>query len=67
MVAMKASEKISEFVNSHNIKIESIAEETSIPKADLQKMFNGEKRIKAEDFLIIIQALKMPLSDFLEN
>ena len=62
---MKAAEKLSEYVINHNIKVASIAEATNISEAALQKMLDGKKKIKAEDFLVIIQALKMPLSDFL--
>ena len=62
---MKAAEKLSEYVINHNIKVASIAEATNISEAALQKMLDGKKKIKAEEFLVIIQALKMPLSDFL--
>ena len=62
---MKAAEKLSEYVINHNTKVASIAEATNISEAALQKMLDGKKKIKAEDFLVIIQALKMPLSDFL--
>ena len=67
MINMKAAEKLSEYVKRNNIRVESIAEATNIPKAVLQKMLDGKMKIKAEEFLVIIQALKIPLSDFLED
>ena len=65
MINMKAAEKLSEYVKRNNIRVESIAEATNIPKAVLQKMLDGKMKIKAEEFLIIIQAINLPLSYFM--
>ena len=65
MINMNTTEKLIAYISNHNIQVETIAEATMIPKAMLKKMLAKERKINAEEFLIIIQAINLPLSYFM--
>ncbi len=62
---MNTTEKLIAYIGNHNIRVESIAEATRIPAAVIEKMLAKKRKIKAEEFLVIIQAINLPLSYFM--
>ena len=57
-------EKIRGFMDNEGIKQNSISKKTGIPENTLSNMLNGKRKITAEEYCKICDALGVPLEKF---
>ncbi len=56
---MEINERLSEYVNENGIKQVHIAQKTGINKDAISKMLSGSRRILANEFLMICDAINL--------
>lgn len=58
--------RIKEYLNSKGISQTFVANKTGIPISTLNAALNGNRKILAEEYFLICQALEVPLDTFID-
>ncbi|MDO5446101.1 MAG: helix-turn-helix transcriptional regulator [Eubacteriales bacterium] len=61
---MNAAEKISQYLVTHGIKQTYVSEQTGIPQDRLNKTLSGQRKLPADEFILICHLLKLDLRFF---
>lgn len=56
--------RIKEYMTNHGLKFGRIAERAGIPFNVFSAMINGKRKITAEEYFLICNALSVPLEQF---
>ncbi len=56
---MKVYQKLNNWIESHGIKKEFIAEKTGISSNKLSPILNGKRKLEIEEFILILGALNI--------
>ena len=64
---MSINKRLSEYVSDNGIKQVYIAQKTGLPADTVSKMLNGNRRILADEFLVICMALDIDPNIFREK
>lgn len=59
--------KIKEYLSNKGISQTFVANKTGIPISTLNAALNGNRKILAEEYFLICQALEVPLDTFVEE
>lgn len=59
--------KIKEHIAAEGLKFVAVAEKCNIPANTFSAMMNGKRKITAEDYFSICNALEVPLDTFAPN
>lgn len=60
-------ERIREYLNKNRIPYSAVAEKIGKPLPIFSNMVNGKRKIEAEEYFAICEALKVSVSFFVEN
>ena len=61
---MKVIDKLNEYIKKKNITIYSLAQQTNIRYELLRRSFAKERRLSADEYIVILKALNLPVFDF---
>lgn len=59
--------KIKEYIKSKGISQTFVSNKTGIPISTLNAVLNGNRKLMAEEYFVICQALDVPLDTFMEK
>lgn len=59
--------RIKEYINRMGLKLGAVAERAGIPLNTFSAMMNGKRKITAEEYFSICNALNVPLDEFYQR
>lgn len=62
---MDIQERVAQYVRSNGIMQQYIAEKTGISKVKISQMFNGKRKMMADEFVSICDAINKEPNDFI--
>lgn len=62
---MDIQERVAQYVRSNGIMQQHIAEKTGISKVKISQMFNGKRKMMADEFVSICDAINKEPNDFI--
>lgn len=64
---MEIQEKVARYVHDNGIMQKHIAEKTGISKVKISQMFNGNRKMMADEFVLICAAINKEPNDFINT